>query len=602
MAYRGRVFRRRGSRAQRAGAGLACLGALTLALTLVNTQVAAAQEVRTPTTDAAVAPTLRSGLPAGLAVDSRRLTNDLPDYVDRPSRGGSSEARSGRSAASVQGWHTINVIRVKTSSGRTARVDDARIRQAIAAVDDFYRITTAGRIRVRVGTIVPGWVKASSPCYLSSAYAGARKYRLKNTGRQHVMAYTAADCPFAGLGERPGNHFTVTRLATSFTIAHEFGHNLGLDHSNGSRCTLAFHKPCTPAQDAARHREYGDSTDIMGGADEALESKLGVRPISPGLSPVHLQRLGLLPAKQVASVAVGALGTIKKVTLVDRRSAASGVRYLSLSDAYGTVWISLVDGGLVVQRKVGSYPLALNAHGEPAMSPYVPYSEIQGPLPGAAYPLAGGARLLVSAVAGGRVTLSVLPASTRDATNVTVSPGPSSRSATVTWKAGNDPSITGWRVTAVGPRPGAFELLRVPQVLTGQAQVGGSVDLPADSRTAIVRDLPTKSGWRVVVRALRGAAVGAPSASDVVHVRQAPSWRPVFHVSRTNQRLTVRWDAPADVDAEVDLVQVTLGSGAAAEVNASSGDAVTLVGPTGPVTADVFYSTGEWTRYSLGRH
>lgn len=579
-------------------------GGLAVAAVLAVTASGAAAVAATPgPADAAAAAAV--GQPAGrpTAGNPIRLPQAEKDFVDRTAASRSTAARSGaRAGASVRGWHTINVVRVKSASGRTAAVDDARIRRSIKAVDDYYRITTNGQVRVRVGRIVAGWVKAPSPCYLGSAYAAASRFRLKHTGRQHVMAYTAADCPFAGLGEKPGNHFTVTRMATSFTIAHELGHNLGLDHSNSSGCSLAFDKQCTSRRDGIAHREYGDTSDIMGGADDALDVRLGVTKVTPGLGPLHLQRLGLLPASQIVAVNAVALAAPKAVTLVDRQAQAAGKRYLRLADGRGTVWLSLVDGGLVVQKQLGAYPLALNAHGVPPMSPFVSYPVVQGPVSGGSYPLTGGARLVVRSIKYGKAHLAVLPGATRDATDVTVQAGPPGRAATVRWAAKADPTITGWRVVMTGPAPGVFDLPRVPKALSVPAVVDGDPVLPANARSVLVRGLATKVAWRASVVAVRGEEAGQPTPSALVTVRQSPSWRPAFTMTRSGQRLTVAWDSPPDPEAQVDFARVMLGTDASAHVVGEVVSPARLNGPVGAVRVDVVYANGEWTTYLLGKH
>ena len=72
-------------------------------------------------------------------------------------------------------------------------------------------------------------------------------------------------CGWGGLGEMPGTRNWINGSPTAGIMAHELGHNLGLNHAVSETCTtdsgaqIAFGSKCTVS-------EYGDPFDVMGSA------------------------------------------------------------------------------------------------------------------------------------------------------------------------------------------------------------------------------------------------------------------------------------------------------------------------------------------------
>lgn len=80
-------------------------------------------------------------------------------------------------------------------------------------------------------------------------------------------------CPgWAGRGQRPGST-TWNLITNDIVVAHEWGHNLGLDHLRAIRCTLnGIPVPFTRRADrgACETQEYGGAFSLMGGANSAV--------------------------------------------------------------------------------------------------------------------------------------------------------------------------------------------------------------------------------------------------------------------------------------------------------------------------------------------
>lgn len=161
---------------------------------------------------------------------------------------------------------------------------DATITAATAAVSDFYAAMAAGRTTF-TATILPGVLRAakSRAAYGATGVIGttelgnealalARAYDRANGGtglydpdRADRWVVIANGVPgfFSGLANvgTKGiwlNTFSPDSATLRLDLAHELGHNQGLNHSNRWQPTGT--SPLTPG----RHVEYGDVFDVMG--------------------------------------------------------------------------------------------------------------------------------------------------------------------------------------------------------------------------------------------------------------------------------------------------------------------------------------------------
>lgn len=166
--------------------------------------------------------------------------------------------------------------------------------------------------------------------------AGAAQFGLQpadywssNSGR-HLLILSGNDCGWSGVatigfGVHEGG--VIYANPDIHTVAHEFGHNLSLDHSNVHRCDSPTRVEGTPEQ-GCNDYNYDDYYDIMGGGysycintdctsnDDDLTA----------LNVTHKKTLGFLPAASVARL------TATGSRALGPASASSGLRALEVVD------------------------------------------------------------------------------------------------------------------------------------------------------------------------------------------------------------------------------------------------------------------------------
>ena len=117
-------------------------------------------------------------------------------------------------------------------------------------------------------------------------------------------------------------------------LAHEFGHNLGLQHSNTLSCTdpsiseASFTVPGTAPQGCADD-EYGDAYDVMGAA-WSVGSQTNDRPTA--LNVTHKGLLGALTSGEMRSIALPSGRASYDVTTTLASTGTSGQRALRVTD------------------------------------------------------------------------------------------------------------------------------------------------------------------------------------------------------------------------------------------------------------------------------
>jgi hypothetical protein len=106
-----------------------------------------------------------------------------------------------------------------------------------------------------------------------------------------------------GLAEVGGNHVWINGAFVVPVLAHELGHNLGLSHAGGLKCTNASNTTQLGSSCSADTFEYKDPFDAMGQSDPTGTGSMVLRQ----MNMEHKLLLNLLPAS--AQQQVGISGT-----------------------------------------------------------------------------------------------------------------------------------------------------------------------------------------------------------------------------------------------------------------------------------------------------
>jgi hypothetical protein len=164
------------------------------------------------------------------------------------------------------------------------------------------------------------------------------------SGRYLIILSPDAGCIWSGralVGDfsKGGGVLVLHDTSSSFVIAHELGHTLGLGHSNLLRCDSGASDG--PWSRDCKAVEYGGSIDVMGNVDTT----------SP-LSTYHQWRMGLLEAGEVKQ------SWLNESIELSASDVYGGTRAIFIRDGKATYWIEYRRGragapynpGLVIYR------------------------------------------------------------------------------------------------------------------------------------------------------------------------------------------------------------------------------------------------------------
>ena len=218
--------------------------------------------------------------------------------VDELTTWGTRQTAAELQLPSVFGERTLLFLKIDFADAPGAAFTDQAIATSLAEADRFHRVQSAGRTSFKT-TILPtvlrsaklkSFYNADSDSYLPlhvEATALARQYDVAtgNSGTynpdryQHVVLLFATMSGYktsmemsvwAGRASLSGNRVLLNGSVSPNAIAHELGHNLGLQHGH------AWNPTGSSTIQPGTHVEYGDPFDVMGGSSSTISGHFSV--------------------------------------------------------------------------------------------------------------------------------------------------------------------------------------------------------------------------------------------------------------------------------------------------------------------------------------
>ena len=310
-----------------------------------------------------VAPTAAIGAAerAG-AAQSRSLADDMVTPTTLLGRAAISRMPLPNTLADVNAFAQYNhsadiaVVVPSDSAGWSTTFSDSNTATLVSRLAAYWSAQTNGQVASITRTGVVQRYLSGYPCSdqqnawseAALRFGHSLDYYVSTTSH-HLIVLVPADCAESGSGSvgtgansavSTSNGGTIWASVNGLndldTVAHEFGHNLGLVHSHSQYCpTTATNegvwRPLTATfSDGCIDQEYGDAYDIMGAAWRVMTAGGLIANANPTtLNVTQEQRLVPLAAGQEQVIASAA--TLMTASLAST-GASTGLRDLKITD------------------------------------------------------------------------------------------------------------------------------------------------------------------------------------------------------------------------------------------------------------------------------
>jgi putative cell wall-binding protein len=278
------------------------------------------------------------------AEDGSTVTVEIEQTADGAKVLSATTVSEGSTAAAAPTTREVYVARVVPRGlGSLRTLTDSEVRAAVQEASAYWMSQTGNQVGFTIVTILPVYASAyacggNAVTSMWSEALGKMTAAGVNTqglGRHLVVVAPegagshGCDYGIASLGSLGSSKNTVfvSDLNQSL-LAHELGHNLGREHSNGLRCSGAQDAPVVSGSfSGCVEYPYRDYLDVMGMSGQGFGEG--------SLNALHLAGMGLVP-QAVKSIAAGS--GVTTVRIAPLSASTSAVRALKIGDPSGPTY------------------------------------------------------------------------------------------------------------------------------------------------------------------------------------------------------------------------------------------------------------------------